>query len=201
LTTIDVYAYGYFVPRDALDNPLVLPLLGLLIEQPGHPYDLSTRLADRYRHLDVRRSSVTTLAKSLAAAGLVRAHRRRRVGGRPTRTPYELTDTGYDYVRTKVSRDVVSARPGSKTFILAISYIGILPRGAATEALRRRLTALRSELTTVSAAHSLPEYQMLEVSYLRHLLQTEIDWVQRLADRLVAGRIDWPVFPITGGGL
>jgi len=189
------------VPRDALDNPLVLPLLGLLIEQPAHPYDLSTRLADRYRHLDVRRSSVTTLAKSLAAAGLVQAQRRRRVAGRPTRTPYELTDTGYDHVRTKVSRDVVSARPGSKAFILAISYIGILPRGAATEALRRRLAALRSELTTVSAAHSLPEYQMLEVSYWRQLLQAEIEWVETLADRLVAGTIHWPVIPAAGGGL
>ena len=189
------------MPRDALDNPLVLPLLGLLIEQPAHPYDLSTRLADRYRHLDVRRSSVTTLAKSLAAAGLVRAHRRRRVAGRPTRTPYELTDTGYDYVRTKVSRDVVSARSGSKTFILAISYIGILPRGAATEALRRRLAALRSEMTTVSAAHSLPEYQMLEVSYWRQLLHAEIEWVETLADRLVAGTIHWPVIPAAGGGL
>ena len=188
------------MPRDALDNPLVLPLLGLLIEQPGHPYDLSTRLADRYPHLDVRRSSVTTLAKSLAAAGLVQAQRRRRVAGRPTRTPYELTDTGYDHVRTKVSRGVVSARPGSKTFLLAISYIAILPPGAATEALRRRLTALRSELTTVSAGHSLPEYQMLEVSYWRQLLQSEIDWVERLGDRLVAGEIDWPVTPPPGGG-
>jgi DNA-binding PadR family transcriptional regulator len=186
------------VPRDALDNPLVLPLLGLLVEQPAHPYDLTTRLADRYRHLEVRRSSVTTLAKSLAAAGLVQAQRRRRVAGRPTRTPYELTDAGYDHVRTKVSGDVVSARPGSKAFILAISYLGILPAGAAAEALRRRLTALRSELTTASAPHSLPEYQMLEVSYWRQLLQTEIDWVERLRERLVAGRIKWPVIPTAG---
>jgi DNA-binding PadR family transcriptional regulator len=186
------------VPRDALDNPLVLPLLGLLIEQPAHPYDLTTRLAERYRHLDVRRSSVTTLAKSLAAAGLVRAQRRRRVAGRPTRTPYELTDAGYDHVRAKVAADVVSARPGSKAFILAIAYIGILPRGAATKALGHRLTALRSELTTASAAHSLPEYQMLEVSYWRQILQSEIDWVQKLRDRLVAGEIKWPVIPTAG---
>jgi DNA-binding PadR family transcriptional regulator len=186
------------VPRDALDNPLVLPLLGLLIEQPGHPYDLSTRLADRYRHLDVRRSSVTTLAKSMAAAGLVQAQRRRRVAGRPTRTPYELTDAGYEHVRTRVARDIVSARAGSKAFMLAISYVGVLPPGAATKALRRRLTALRLELTTVSAAHSLPEYQMLEVSYWRQLLQSEIDWVETLRGRLVAGEIDWPVCPTRG---
>jgi len=186
------------VPLDALDNPLVLPLLGLLIEQPGHPYDLSTRLADRYPHLDIRRSSITTLAKSLAAAGLVQAQRRRRSAGRPTRTPYELTEAGYDHVRTKVSRDVVSARPGSKAFILAISYIAILPAGAATDALRRRLTALRSELRTASAGHSLPEYQMLEVSYWRQLLQSDIEWVERLGERLGAGEIYWPGPPRRG---
>jgi hypothetical protein len=100
--------------------------------------------------------------------------------------------------RAKVSGDVVSARPGSKAFLLAISYIGILPRDAATEALRRRLIALHSELTTASAPHSLPEYQMLEVSYWRQMLQSEIDWVQKLGDRLVAGEIKWPVIPTAG---
>jgi hypothetical protein len=43
----------------------VLPLLGLLVERPAHPYELATRLNDRYRFLSTQRSSVTTLAKSL----------------------------------------------------------------------------------------------------------------------------------------
>jgi DNA-binding PadR family transcriptional regulator len=180
------------VPRDALDNPLVLPLLGLLIEQPAHPYDLTRRLGDRYRHLIVRRSSVTTLARSLAAAGLVRPQRRRRVAGRRARTAYELTDAGYALVRTRVADDLVSARAGSKTFILAISYVGVLPVRDAIDVLRRRLIGLRAELSAASISHSLPEYQMLEVAYWRQLLRGEIGWVQALVDRLAAGAIDWP---------
>lgn len=180
------------MPRDALDNPLVLPLLGLLIEQPAHPYDLTRRLTDRYRHLDVRRSSVTTLARSLAALTLVKPQRRRRVAGRPARTAYELTDAGYALVRTRVSDGIVSARAGSKTFILAISYLGLLPVRNAIDLLRRRLVMLRAELKRASAGHSLPEYQMLEAAYWRKLLQAEIAWVQALVDRLIAGEIEWP---------
>jgi hypothetical protein len=93
----------------------------------------------------------------------------------------------------RVTHDVTSARAGSKAFILAISYLGILPPGAATDALRRRLVALHEALTVASADHSLPEYQMLEVGYWRQLLQGEIDWIQTLVGRLSAGKIHWPV--------
>jgi DNA-binding PadR family transcriptional regulator len=180
------------VPQDALDNPLVLPLLGLLVEHSGHSYELTQRLADRYRHLDARRSSVTTLAKRLATLGLIAPGRPRRVGGRPARTVYELTEAGYAHMRSRVARGIESAPAGSTAFILAISYVAILPMGEATEVLRRRLGTLRSELQTASAGHSLPEYQMLEVDYWRRLLECEIDWVQTLVGRLVAGGIAWP---------
>jgi len=180
------------VPLDALDNPLVLPLMGLLVEQPAHPYELTRRLADRYHRLDSRRSSITTLAKRLAALGLIAPRRPRSVGGRPARTVYKLTEAGYGPVRSRVTRDLESARAGSTAFILAISYVALLPIDAATELLRRRLGRLYSEVEMASAAHSLPEYQMLEVDYWRHLLHSEIDWVERLVERLRAGDLAWP---------
>lgn len=190
--TIDVYVYYRLVPLDALDNPLVLPLLGLLLERPGHPYELSARLAERYPHLPIRRSSVRTLTRSLEAAGLIKARRRQRVARRPARTVYELTDAGYGHVRVRVARDIVSARAGSRSLLLALSYIAVLPAVDAADALQRRLTSLSAELARASAAHSLPEYQMLEVSYWRELLQTEIAWMSSLRQRLIAGTIDWP---------
>jgi hypothetical protein len=39
------------MPLDALANPLVVPLLGLLLERPAHAYELTQRLAVRYPHL------------------------------------------------------------------------------------------------------------------------------------------------------
>ena len=129
------------MPLDALNNPLVLPLLGLLIEQPTHAYALTQRLAERYPHLEARRSSVTTLVGSLASAGLLSPQRPRRVGRRPPRVSYSLTEAGYAHVRTRITADLVSARPGSSRFTLALSYLGVLPRGAAADVLGRRLAA------------------------------------------------------------
>jgi DNA-binding PadR family transcriptional regulator len=188
------------MPRNALENPLVLPLLGLLIEQPGHPYELTQRLVDRYQHLKAQRSTVTTLVRRLAEAGLVKRHRRRRVARRPARTAYELTDVGYDHVRTRVAFGIVSARAGSRGFVLALAYIAVLPLSTAARLLKRRLAALHEEFRQASAQHSLPEYQMLEVTYWQQLLRAEIEWVQAFVERLEAGAIEWPRLPSSAEG-
>ncbi len=180
------------MPRDALDNPLVLPLLGLLIEQPAHPYELTQRLADRYPSLDVKRSSVTTLVGSLARAGLVTAQRPRRVARRPARTTYHLTEAGYTRVRRRVAEDLVSARTGTTAFVLALSYIGLLPIKTAAAALRQRLPLLEAELTIASTPRTVPEYQMLEVDYWRQMLRAEIAWIGGLIGRLDDNTIAWP---------
>jgi DNA-binding PadR family transcriptional regulator len=180
------------VPLDALANPLVLPLLGLLVEEPAHAYELTHRLTDRYPHLQVRRSSVTTLVGSLAAAGLVKPQRRRRVARRPARTTYALTEPGYDHVRARVAADIVSAGARSTRFMLAIAYVGILPRSAAADVLRQRLVARRAEEQSLAAGHTLPEYQMLEVDYWHALIRTEIAWIETLVHRLETGAIEWP---------
>jgi len=180
------------VPLDALDNPLVLPLLGLLIEQPAHAYVLATRLAERYPHLEVRRSSVTTLVGSVAAAGLISPQRPRRVARRPPRVAYALTPAGYEHVRARITADIVGARAGSMRFTLALSYIGVLPRPAASAVLGERLAVLRSELQSTSTQPSLPEFQMLEVAYWQAMVRAEVAWVEALQQRLAAGAIAWP---------
>src|SRR5690606_40404088 len=53
LIHIVVYVYSADVPLVSLSNPVVLPLLGLLVEQPAHPYELTRRLAHRYPTLEV----------------------------------------------------------------------------------------------------------------------------------------------------
>jgi DNA-binding PadR family transcriptional regulator len=180
------------MPLDALSNPLVLPLLGLLVEQPSHAYELTLRLAQRYAHVPVRRSSVTTLARRLSASGLIRPQRRRRVDRRPARVAYELTQAGYDLVRERVAADVMAAPAGSTRFVTAVAYLGMLPRQAAARVLRARLEARRSENAVLAAAPSLPEFQMLEVSYWRAVVHAEVTWLDGLARRLESGSIDWP---------
>ena len=53
------------MPSNATQNSLALPMLGLLVEEPAHGYDITTRLRQRYGHLSVTRSTVTSLLKTL----------------------------------------------------------------------------------------------------------------------------------------
>jgi len=191
---IDVYVYTPSVPLDALASRLVLPLLGLLVERPAHPYELTARLNERYRFLTVQRSSVTTLVKSLAAAGLIRAQRPQRVGKRPARRAYELTGAGLREFRARVSAHLEQAPAASSRFTLALAYIGILSRANATAVLQRRLVALRLERAAIPPLpRGRTEVHMIEVAYWKTVLDSEIGWLDALARRITTRDIAWPL--------
>jgi len=182
------------VPVDALANRLVLPLLGLLVEQPAHAYELAQRLNDRYRFLDAQRSSVSTLLKSLADAGLIRSRRPRRVGNRPTRTAYELTPAGLQDFRARVTAQVEQAPAASSHFTLGLAYIGILSRTAAAAALRRRALFLEQELGGIPPLNrGRTEVHMIEMDYWKAVLETEIGWIATFIERIASRDIVWPL--------
>jgi DNA-binding PadR family transcriptional regulator len=182
------------VPLDALANRLVLPLLGLLVERPAHPYELTARLNERYRFLATRRSTVTTLVKSLADAGLIRPQRPKRVGNRPTRRAYELTDAGLEEFRSRVSAQIEESPAASSRFTLALAYIGILSRAKGRAVLRRRMTSLREELEAIPPLERGPtEVHMIEVAYWKTVLESEIRWLDMLVDRIASRDIAWPL--------
>ena len=191
---IDVYVYIVGVPLDALANRLVLPILGLLVERPAHPYELATRLNDRYRFLSTQRSSVTTLAKSLAEAGLIRPQRSKRVGNRPARKAYELTDAGMKEFRARVTTHIEKAPAASARFTLGLAYIGILSRTKAAAALRRRVVSRRAELDAIPILHPGGiEVHMIEMAYWKAVLEAEIQWLSTLIDRITSREIAWPI--------
>lgn len=180
------------MPLDALANPLVLPLLGLLVESPAHPYELTARLNERYPSLPTQRSSVTTLVQSLAAAGLVRAQRAVRVGKRPRRKVYELTEEGVAEFRTRVAAQLEEAPAASTRFTLALAYVGILTPRQAAAVLGRRLTRCRGERDTVPPLpDGMPELHMIEGDYWKAILATECDWLEAFIHRIKTRDIAW----------
>jgi DNA-binding PadR family transcriptional regulator len=182
------------VPLDALANRLVLPLLGLLVERPAHPYELASRLNERYRFLSTQRSSVTTLAKSLVEAGLIRPQRSKRVGNRPARRAYELTDAGLKEFRARVTAQIEEAPAASARFTLGLAYVGILSRRRAAAALRRRVIARRGELDAIPTLHPDGiEVHMIEMAYWKAVLETEIQWLSTFIDRITSHDIAWPL--------
>jgi DNA-binding PadR family transcriptional regulator len=182
------------VPLDALANRLVLPLLGLLVEHPAHPYELAQRLNERYRFLGAQRSSVSTLVKSLADAGLVRPRRPKRVGNRPARTAYEMTPAGLEAFRARVTAQIEQAPAASSRFTLGLAYIGILPRTAAAAALRTRVVLLQQERDAIPPlGRGKTEVHMIEVAYWKAVLEREIQWLDTLIDRIISRDIAWPL--------
>jgi DNA-binding PadR family transcriptional regulator len=182
------------VPLDALANPLVLPLLGLLVERPAHPYELAARLNQRYRFISTQRSSVTTLAKSLAAAGLIRPQRAKRVGNRPARKAYELTDAGMNEFRARVTAQIEEAPAASAGFTVGLAYIGILSRTGAAAVLRRRVVTRRAELDAIPTLQpGAIEVHMIEMAYWKAVLETEIRWLITFSDRITSRDIAWPL--------
>jgi DNA-binding PadR family transcriptional regulator len=171
------------MPLDASRNSLVLPILGLLAERPAHAYHLAGLLRERCGHLPVTRSTVATLLKSMARAGLVTAREPGRVGNRPPRTVYERTEAGVTAFHRKIESGLRDSPAASMDFVLALGYAGQLPAERAAVILEERATRLAS-------AGDVPGHGPLEAEYWRGLLTAEITWIGDLARRIRAGEID-----------
>ncbi|MET7862785.1 PadR family transcriptional regulator [Micromonospora taraxaci] len=176
------------MPLDATRNSLVLPILGLLVEQPTHAYEVTARLETRYPHLKIRRSSVVTLLKSLTEGGLLRSGTPESVANRPARTTYQPTDSGIELFRSRVREGLTETAPASADFLSAVAYLGILPVAEAIAVLRARAERLRREIPVIPPGH--PEIQMIEVHYWLRVLATEITWLTETADRLAGGDLE-----------
>jgi DNA-binding PadR family transcriptional regulator len=177
------------VPLRATDNPLVLPLLGLLLERPRHQYALLAALRDRYRHLRVRTGSVYTLVASLREAGWITPD--------PEKAGvFRLTPAGTAEVRRRVVADIEDADPANTTqFITALAYVGILDRATAVATLRARVAALRQqaeELDLAVETAGVPAIFMIEASFFASQTRHDIAWLENFAERIADPGYEWP---------
>ncbi|RKN15790.1 PadR family transcriptional regulator [Micromonospora musae] len=181
------------MPLDATRNSLVLPMLGLLVEQPAHAYDLTRRLHERYAQVSVTRSTVTSLLKALDRAGLLSARPAERSGNRPPRTTYELTEAGVAEFRQRVEAGLRDTAVASLDFVMAVAYVAILPADLAASVLEERADRLDHELAALRAEpHGVLEVHMLEVAYWRAVVAAEVAWARTLVRRIRSHDIDWP---------
>jgi DNA-binding PadR family transcriptional regulator len=187
------------MPGRALDNPLVVAILGLLLESPMHPYQLWSELAGRRKDptVAVNRGSVYDLIKVLAAEEWIAVHGKARAGNRPTRTAYALTPMGYDELVRRLDKQLRTPRPEYPQFLTAVSYVGAVGPDAAVDALTERAAALRArivddEARRAAALHQVPELFVIEAEYAVHMLRSELAWVIDLVEHIRTGRLAWP---------
>ncbi|MFI5266845.1 MAG: PadR family transcriptional regulator [Chloroflexota bacterium] len=178
---------------------LALTVLGLLSEQPRHPYDIQRLI--RCRHKDFAADKARGLYHAvdrLVRKGLIEPVETNRDGRRPERTIYQLTEQGRDefvsWLRDLLENPVAE----HPVFTAAVSFLPYLPQEAAREALQARTVALESEIAGLDAAQrvlqanlDLPRLFLIEHEYTRALRAAELEWVRSLIDDITTGRLAW----------
>ncbi|GAA5183812.1 PadR family transcriptional regulator [Rugosimonospora acidiphila] len=174
-----------------------LLILGVVrIFQPVHGYDVRRELlswhADDWAH--VAPGSVYHALKKLAEEGLLTEVATQRVGARPARTTYEITDKGeaefQDLLRRYWWEYTIPADP----FTPAWAFLPALSRDEAAGALRNRARLLRLFIdgtrVRLAAAPS-PDAphvaELFELSMAK--ARVEAEWCERLAGRVEAGEL------------
>lgn len=180
------------MPTNALANPLVLPLLGLIAEQPRHAYALFSELRSRYSYINVRNSTVYTLLGTLVEAGWLSSE-----SSDTDRQTFRLTPAGRQALAEKVEHELHEGALGDRTaFMTALAYLGILGPVEAALALRRRVERIHQEEERVACAldgaEHVPELHMIETHYYRDQLNHERSWLTETIRRIDSKSLAWP---------
>jgi DNA-binding PadR family transcriptional regulator len=184
-----------------ISNTLALAVLGLLQERPMHPYEMASTLRERHKDgsFKVNSGSLYDTVEALARHGWIEPVETARDGRRPERTVYARTETGDgEFVRwiDELIRTPVSEYP---KFLAAVSYLGALGPGGASDALaeragqlERRIDETRSVLTGTVGAGQVPRLFMIEVECALHAWEAELAWTRRTIAEIRDGTLVWP---------
>lgn len=180
-------------------NPLAFSALAILIEQPMHPYEMYQLMLARRedRVVKVSAGSLYRAVERLARDGLIRETATERMGNRPERTVYTLTEAGRaafdESLETMLGR-VVNEFP---EFPLAVGEAHKLPVERVVELLETRLDLVHDGIAWYDAAtvriaeKGKPKRVVLNVYYSRAMLAAEADWLAATIDDLRSGELEW----------
>lgn len=178
------------MPKSALDNPLILPILGLLVERPRHPYAVFAELRRRYPYLHVRNATVYTLLDSLKAVRWIEA---REDAGHES---LHATGTGAAALAERVEGEVRGRDlTGGPSYMTALAYLSIMTPERAADALHARASALADEVQHLQDTldrTGAPEAHMIEAYYLLARLRHDREWLTATAQRIRARELAWP---------
>lgn len=183
----------------ALRNPLSLVVLGLLAEQPLHPYGMRVLMRERGhdRIVKARPASVYDAVTRLDNAGLVAVQESTRDGRRPERTVYRITQPGKEALGDWL-RDGLTDFESSERFVAALSFMYALPKAEVIALLSLRVDRLGALIEDVDAAleealkSGASEIFVSEERYAQALRDADRDWLVGFIGRLQDGSLRWP---------
>jgi DNA-binding PadR family transcriptional regulator len=190
-------------------NTLALAILGLLQEQPMHPYEMASTLRERHKDssFKVNSGSLYDTVESMVRQGWIVPAETARDGRRPERTVYALTPSGQgEFVRwvDELIRTPVAEYP---RFMAAVSYLGALGPERASDALAeraerlgRRIKEAAEVLADTVGSGRIPRLFMIEVECAVHAWEAELAWTRRTIAEIRDGSLAWPQVETTEPG-
>ena len=180
-------------------TPLSLAVLGLLGEQPRHPYEIAFVMRQRHmdKHIRLNLGTLYHTFEQLQRAGWIEPTETERSGRRPERTVYALTPTGVERFHDRL-RELIAVPMGEySSFEAGLSFMHQLPREEAVELLRTRAQALEQDLdkgVQVLAwlrGRGLARLALIEVEMVHEQRKWQLEWVRRITTEIESGDLEW----------
>jgi DNA-binding PadR family transcriptional regulator len=143
-----------------------------------------------------QRASLYQTIERLLRAELIAIRETARDEKRPERTIYELTEKGRETTLRWMREMLSTPAREFPEFPAALAYLPLLAPDDARYQLERRAQALAAELDRIDAqlrgaVGAIPRLFLIEMEYLRAVLDTELAWVRSIVDDLGTGRLTW----------
>src|ERR1035437_8661678 len=130
-------------PKDMV----ALTTLGLLSEQPCHPYEIQRLLKERHKSYAVGKTRTLYRAiEELEAAGYIEPVETSREGRRPARTVYRITSDGSEELENWIAYPLATPVDGTPVVRGACGLLGYTPQERAGTALATGGGTLRAHV-------------------------------------------------------
>jgi DNA-binding PadR family transcriptional regulator len=182
-------------PKDMV----ALTTLGLLSEQPCHPYELQRLLKERHKAYAVGKTrSLYRAIEELEAAGYIEPLETSREGRRPERTVYRITPEGSEELENWLADLLSTPVDETPVFRVAVGLLGYITQERAETALATRVVALRARVSALDSTLSmaqddlgLPRLVLLELEHAMALATAEVDWIRSILADMQRGVLVW----------
>jgi DNA-binding PadR family transcriptional regulator len=154
-------------------------LLGLLLIKPMHGYEMARYFEgdDLTAVCPIEQSSLYTYLRTIEARGLV-AWEEERVGQRPPRKRYQLTETGRAAVMRWLAAPVGRLREIRLDFLLKLYFLRELDPAAEQRLLAEQIAVVQGYLARMEATPTRGDFQRLVLGSKRSAAVATLDWLQ-----------------------
>jgi DNA-binding PadR family transcriptional regulator len=178
----------------AEDSQLLLPLLGMLLEQPRSVRELTRQLGQgaRFEHLSPDSGTIHALMLLLSEAGWITSVTA--TGVDPLDQICTITPAGREELKRRLGEALINTSwTAGHQFVAALPHLHLFDRDEAVALLDQRATGLRRRSREFQALANARQRTFTETAkddYLLARTQTEIGWIESYRDRLTS--TPWP---------